>query len=312
DTRVERRRVELVLDTRPAAAGAFLPAVAVVDGLREVDTRLVRVRTWEAVLLRQCALDVADRAVACAPAVAADPHGEDDVVALVELAALVPDGRGGTVDCRVARCALQAVDDEETGAGPTVLAGAELVFGAAERPGRLHLAPSAPVVAGDRVLVDLESFRPGQPVTLGWCASPGPVVRDACGGAAPTTTVEVGADGRATARLRVPGEGDGPGSRGCGPRRPCAVAVVGAGRSASVAVQPVTFAGPPGPDVPGTRRALGLLLAGAMLAAAVALVATTARRAPGDDPFEGVGLDVPEWEGISLDDEPEEVPVPTS
>jgi hypothetical protein len=301
---IARRGVELVLDTAPTRPGAYSPAVPVLDGLGDVATRLVRVLTGTAVLLRQCALDGHDRPVACAPAVAADPPGwEEEVDALVELVASFRGGDGRTVDCRRERCALQVVDGGGGGAAP--LAGAELVFGRAAPAGAIAVLDvhADGVGPGERVSVEVTGFAPGEALTLGWCAPPGPVDRDACGSPAPTVLVVAGQDGRARAALEVPAVATGPGAHRCGVRRPCVVAVIDVPRSATVAVAAVTFRGPPGPDVPASRVVAGLGLAAVLAGAALGLRSRRDRAAAEVDPFEGVDLAVPEWDAISLDDE---------
>jgi hypothetical protein len=305
---VERRGVELTLDTRAIDPDGYWPQVAVVDDLGDVATRLVRVLTTDLVLLRECALDDRDAMLGCAPAVAAEPRDweEEEVVTLVELLVTFRAPDGQAFNCRLDRCALVVTTDADGQGAPVVLAGAELVFGTAGRPGTIAVSTPGPVDAGDRVSVALTGFHPGERLTLAWCAPPGPVEREACGAPAPTTVVTIGPDGRATADLRSPAEGTGPGTHRCGPRRPCAVAVTEIGRAASIAVVPVAFVGPPGPDLPAGRVAVGLGLAAALLVAAVIVNSgtRTARglRGSGEDPFDGVTLDVPEWDAIDLNE----------
>ncbi len=302
-TPIARRSVELTLDTRDVRAGTFRPPVPVVDGLGPVATRLVRVMTSTAVLLRQCVLGQDDRALSCAPALAAQPHEWDDQLeTLVELVASFPRTGAGPADCRLQRCALIVTADDGDLLEPPVLARAELVFGAEERPGSIRLAGGGSFTGGDVVPLTLTGFRPGQVVTLGWCAPPGPVAPEACGAPAPVVEVVVGANGQVGAELRVPDDGIGPGDHRCGARHPCAVAVTGIGRAATVAIAPVTFQGAPGPDLSGGRLATGLGLAIALLTTAVVLRVRSDPRNAGDDPFRGVDLAVPEWDSISFDD----------
>lgn len=302
---IARRPVELVLDTNAIDPDKFWPAVTVVDELAEVATRLVLVRTGRTVLLRQCQLDGEDTIVACAPAIAATPKDfEDTVVTLVELLATFRAVGGSRVDCRVERCAL-VVHPEEDGDGPLVqLAGAELVFGGAAPPGSIEVTTRVPVGQDDEIAVRLKGFPAGDRVTIGWCSPPGPVDRAACGEPAPTATVTIGADGTASASLDVPAEDEGPGTRTCSARRPCAVAVVDADRQATFAVAKVAFVGAPGPDLPAGRLLAGLGLALALLIGALVLARRTDWQEAGADPFLGVSLAVPEWDAISLDDDP--------
>jgi hypothetical protein len=271
----------------------FAPAAPVLDQLPAVTTKFIALGVDAPAVLQQCVLDLNSTIGACGKAT---PTGYwfDDHAGLVELRRQLVTTDGSTVDCTVTRCAVIARAENE--ADITIVGGAALVFGRPAPKPTVRLANGGRMRAvGDEVTARLAGFVPGERVTVTWCTPPGPIDPAGCGAPAESTIVTTDDDGAASAVLAVP-ETVGERQASCGPRRPCAIAV----RGATVPVAPavVAFAGADGPDLP-TGRVLGGVAA-ALLAGALALWLVRSREAVELDPFAGVSLDVPEWEGIDL------------
>jgi hypothetical protein len=285
------RPFDLVL-AGPSDLDRFAPAAPVLDQLPAVTTKFIALGVDAPAVLQQCVLDLNSTIGACGKAT---PTGYwfDDHAGLVELRRQLVTTDGSTVDCTVTRCAVIARAENE--ADITIVGGAALVFGRPAPKPTVRLANGGRMRAGDEVTARLAGFVPGERVTVTWCTPPGPIDPAGCGAPAESTIVTTDDDGAASAVLAVP-ETVGERQASCGPRRPCAIAV----RGATVPVAPavVAFAGADGPDLP-TGRVLGGVAA-ALLAGALALWLVRSREAVELDPFAGVSLDVPEWEGIDL------------
>jgi hypothetical protein len=283
-TEVLRRPVDLVIGTANVGAG-FGATGAVLDALADRQTRLVAVATSAPVIIRACVVGRPGVPQECA---AGTPAGPIDhlAVGLVELRRLieVPSGR---VDCAVERCALVATvpnGKRDVGAVP-------LIFGRNATVPTVHVRPTRGLRPGKDVEVRVTGLSPHETISVTWCRPPGLVEPDACGPPAPALELRADENGGAMATLEVPRRAR------CGPRSRCAVAVVGA--IVSPAPVEVGFARVPGPDL-----ATGQLVAGLGGALVLALAAAWLMRRRDDehpdDPFWGVSLDVPEWEGIDI------------
>ena len=284
-----RRPVDVVLGTARIGAG-FGVTGAVLDGLADSQTRLVAVATSAPVILRECVVGSPGAPRRCA---AGTPAGSIDnlAVGLVELRRVI-DVPGGRVDCAVERCALVAT----TPNGRKEVAAAPMVFGRSAALPIVRVQPVRDIRPGDDVEVRVDGLSPGEAVTITWCAPPGPVAPGSCG--RPATEAQLRADQRGTGLVTL----SAPGTVGadrvrCGARARCAVAVLGA----IVTPRPaeVRFAGVPGPDLSTGQLVGGLAAAGALAIVAAWLFRRRSDEHP-DDPFWGVSLDVPEWEGIDL------------
>jgi hypothetical protein len=289
-TPVLRRPIDLVIGTEKVGAG-FGVTGSVLDELSDHQIRLVAVATSAPVILRECAIGAPGAPRRCA---AGTPAGSIDslAVGLVELQRVI-DVPGGAVDCAIERCALIAT----TPNGRKDVGSVPMVFGRRATLPVVRVNPTRDVHPGDDVEVRLDGLSPRESVTVTWCAPPGPVAPGACGRPAAELALRADATGGAVGTLRVPGDEVGADRARCGPRARCAVAVLGAIVSPTPAE--VGFAGVPGPDLGSGQLVAGLVAAGLLAIVAALLVRRRPDEHP-DDPFWGVSLDVPEWEGIDI------------
>ena len=279
------RPLDLLIDPRvdPDGFGSTTPALG---DLPDASTKLIAIAVDHSVVLQQCEVGGA-----CSAGVPAGNVGPI-AMGLVELQRILrlP---AGDVDCQVRRCALIA-----TFPGTSKIAGsAALVFGRPVDVPSLRVDPARHVRRDQLIDVEVRDLQPSERVTVTWCVPPGPVEPQACGRPAPAVPVDANGDGLAHAQLRLPTGENGPRNHRCDPRSRCAIAIVGS-TIATQAVE-VTFAGVSGPDLPTGKLVGGL--AGAAVLAIIALWLTRRRAGEAlDDPFWGVSLDVPEWEGVDL------------
>jgi hypothetical protein len=284
------RAIDIVLPGLSGDDDELPTAVPVLDELPDTAIRFVALGTSVPAILQQCVLDGRDQPTTCGRATPAG-HWNDTQVGLVELRRELPTTDGRVVDCAIARCVLVARDAESG----TLVTGSALVFGRQAPEAELTVSRNRDRRPGERLGARLAGFDPGTRVTVTWCALPGPIDPTACGAPAASTAVTTDGDGNATVELLVPDE-VGERRASCGPRTTCVVAV----RGATVPVAPVAvgFAGASGPDLPTARVLAGL--AGLVLAGALAIWLVRSRQPARPDPFEGVSLDVPEWDDIDL------------
>ena len=264
------REVDVVVAEPPAEP--FPDPPPAIDGLRDLDTRLVRVELRGRVTLHQCRADAAD-ARACTPGVVA--AGEDVVVEFRR--------RIGAIDCAESACVLAAVSEG------VIVHRVPLVFGGPARAASVTVHASD-LERGDSVQARLEGFPASARGAVTICEETSRHRRATCrsAGAVPfeatifgDATVEIDAD--------------------CDRSHRCAVGVIGSPVVATYAE--LRFATPSGSSVPGGRAVGGLVVFGTLLAAALLLVRRTDWTPPGGDPFAGVTWGPDPFAGINLDDD---------
>jgi hypothetical protein len=291
------RGVDLVIDPRiePERFHTTTPALG---DLPDESTAVVVIASGDALVLQQCVTRTGHHRRECGPGVPAGSFGAR-AAGLVELRRVLQ-LESGTYDCSLQPCELVA----SIAGTPKVVASAVLVFGEPAKAPTLEVRPSREVRPGQILDVRVRALAPRERVRVTWCVPPGPVEPSACGSPAPGVSLRADESGVARGRLAVPERDAGPGDARCGPRSPCAVAIVGT--TLSGAPVEVAFAGVPGPDLPARR-----LVTGISIAALLGLIAWWLVRRRADevvaDPFWGVSIDVPEWEGIDVTAELEEV-----
>lgn len=296
DDKVADRLIDVVIGSGEGDQG-FSRAGALLESLPDEGTRLVAVATPHAVVLRQCVVGTSPASERCAPGTPAGRF-RGIAVGLVELRRVI-DLRTRDVDCTTERCALVAA---RVGT-PKEIASIPLVFGRPARVPTVDVEPRRDVRSGDRVDVRVAGLAAREAVTITWCVPPGPRDADACGPPAPATVVRADEDGVAEGLLTVPRGNVGANHAPCGDRFRCAVAVLGP--VVSPTPVEVDFAGRPGPDIE-----TGQLAAGLAVALLLAIVAAFLMRRRADehpfDPFWGVSIEVPEWEGIDVTVDPDD------